>query len=144
MRHGWWTRRLTAMRRSDVFVTARSRRYPVERVRLADRSIHEIPVEREKGVDLRPGLDVVGRARNGESGEAILFSRDQDLAEVAREVGGISRVIGQWLKLVSAFPDRPKAASSRGIDHTVWFRRDREFHHACLDPRARRPRRWTA
>ena len=84
MWHGYWTRRLTAMRRAGIAVTSRPLRYRVETVRLPDGSVHEIPVEREKGVDLRLGLDVVRMARNGELDVAILFSQDQDLAyEVA-------------------------------------------------------------
>ena len=34
----------------------------VERVRLADGTVHEVPVDREKGIDLRLGLDVVRMA----------------------------------------------------------------------------------
>ena len=94
MWHVYWSRRLTAMRRAGVVVTSRTLRYRVERVRLPDGTVHEIPVEREKGVDLRLGLDVVRMARNGELDVAIVFSQDQDLAEVAREVRDISRSAG--------------------------------------------------
>ena len=51
MWHGYWTRRLTAMRRAGIAVTSRPLRYRVETVRLPDGSVHDIPVEREKGVD---------------------------------------------------------------------------------------------
>ena len=53
MWHGYWARRLTAMKRAGIFVTSRRLSYRKERVRLPDGSIHEIPVEREKGIDLR-------------------------------------------------------------------------------------------
>ena len=141
MWHGYWTRRLTAMRRSGVTVTSRPLRYRVEQIRLPNGSIHELPVEREKGIDLRLGLDVVRMARNGELDVAIVFSQDQDLAEVAREVRDISRSAGRWLKVVSAFPAGSRATSARGIDRTDWFRMDREFYNSCLDPRDYRPRR---
>ena len=130
MWHVYWSRRLTAMRRAGVVVTSRTLRYRVERVRLPDGTVHEVPVEREKGIDLRLGLDV-----------AIVFSQDQDLAEVAREVRDISRSAERWLKVVSAFPYGANATSTRGIDRTDWFRMDREFYDACLDPRDYRPRR---
>ena len=104
MSHGYWTRRLTAMRRTGIVVTSRALRYRVERVRLPDGSVHEIPVEREKGIDLRLGLDIVRMARNSELDVAIVFSQDQDLAEVAREVRDIARSADRWLKVVSAFP----------------------------------------
>ena len=141
MWHGYWTRRLTAMRRAGIAVTSRSLRYRVESVRLPDGSIHEVPVAREKGIDLRLGLDVVRMARNGELDVAIMFSQDQDLAEVAVEIRDIARTQGRWLKVISAFPNGPYATSSRGIDRTDWFRMDREFYDACLDPRDYRPRR---
>ena len=141
MWHGYWMRRLTAMRRAGIVVTSRPLRYRVEQVRLPDGSVHDLPVEREKGVDLRLGLDVVRMARNADLDVAIVFSQDQDLAEVAREVRDISRSAGRWLKAVSAFPHGPNATSPRGIDRTDWYRMDREFYDACLDPRDYRPRR---
>ena len=70
---------------------------------------------------------------------AIIFSQDQDLSEVAREVRDISRSAGRWLKVVSAFPVGPNATVRRGIDRTDWFRMDRDFYDACLDPRDYRP-----
>ena len=139
--HSYWTRRLTAMRRAGIAVTSRTLRYRVETVRLPDGSVHEIPVEREKGIDLRLGLDVVRMARNAELDVAIVFSQDQDLSEVAREVRDISRSAGRWLKMVSAFPVGPNATATRGIDRTDWFRMNREFYDSCLDARDYRPRR---
>ena len=140
MWHGYWNHRLTAMRRAGIAVTSRPLRYRVERVLLKDGSSHEIPVQREKGIDLRLGLDVVRMTRHGELDVAVIFSQDQDLAEVAREVRDIARSEGKWLKIVSAFPHGPNATSTRGIDGTDWFRMDREFYDACLDARDYRPR----
>lgn len=129
------------MRRAGIVVSSRNLRYRVERVRLPDGSVHEIQVEREKGIDLRLGLDVVRMARNAELDVVIVFSQDQDLTEVAGEVRDISRSAERWLKVVSAFPHGPNASSGRGIDRTDWFRMDRDFYEACLDPRDYRPRR---
>ena len=89
------------MRRAGITVTSRSLRYRVERVLFEDGSSHEIPVQREKGIDLRLGLDVVRMARHGELDVAVIFSQDQDLAEAAREVRDIARSEGRWLKVVS-------------------------------------------
>ena len=108
---------------------------------MPDGSIHELPVEREKGIDLRLGLDVVRMARNAELDVAIIFSQDQDLGEVAREVRDVARSARRWLKVVSAFPVGPSASVRRGIDRTDWFRMDREFYDGCLDPRDYRPDR---
>ena len=141
MWHGYWTRRLTAMRRAGIHVTSRPLRYRLESIRLPDGSVHELPTQREKGIDLRLGLDVVRMARNAELDVAILFSQDQDLAEVAREVRDIVRSTNRWLKIVSAFPYGPHATVSRGIDRTDWFRMTQDFYDSCLDPRDYRPAR---
>ncbi len=141
MWHGYWTRRLTAMRRAGIVVTIRCLRYRVERVRLPDGLVHEIPVDREKGIDLWLGLDVVRMARNAELDVAIMFSQDQDLSEVAGEVRDISRSVARWLKVASAFPRGPGATSTRGIDRTDWFPMGQHFYDACLDPRDYRPGR---
>ncbi|MCY4242543.1 MAG: NYN domain-containing protein [Rhodobacter sp.] len=122
-------------------MTTRKLRYRIERVRLPDGSQHDVPVQREKGIDLRLGLDVVRLARNDELDVAVVFSQDQDLAEVAHEVRDIVRAQGRWLKIVSAFPHGDQATSMRGINRTDWFRMDREFYDACLDPRDYRPGR---
>ncbi len=138
--HGYWTRRLTEMSRSGILVTSRKLRYRIERVRLPDGTTHDVPAQREKGIDLRIGLDVVRMARSGALDVAVIFSQDQDLAEVAREVREIARTQGRWLKVVSAFPHGEHATSERGINDTDWFRMDRAFYDACLDPRDYRPR----
>ncbi len=141
MWHGYWARRLTAMRRAGISVTSRRLHHRIERITLPDGTGHQVPVMREKGIDLRLGLDVVRMARNGELDVAVIFSQDQDLAEVAREIRDISRPQGRWLKIVSAFPDGPDATARRGIAGTDWFRMDRAFYDACLDARDYRPPR---
>ena len=141
MWHGYWTRRLTALRRAGVDVTARRLSSRIERVRLPDGTTHAMPVQREKGIDLRLGLDVVRLARNRDLDVAEVSSQDQDLTEVAREVRDIARSQCRWLKIVSAFPHGDRATSARGIDRTDWFRMDRAFYDACLDPRDYRPGR---
>ncbi len=143
MWHGYWTQRLTAMRRAGITVTSRPLRHRTEVTRLADGTLQEVPVQREKGIDLRLGLDVVRMARNGEFDVAVIFSQDQDLAEVAQEIRDISRMQGYWLKVVSAFPHGGNATSNRGINGTDWFRIKRTLYNECLDPKDYRPQRKT-
>ena len=138
--HGYWTRRLTAMGRAGIIVISRPLRYRTERVVLKDGSSHDIPVKREKGIDLRLGLDAVRMARHGELDVAVIFSQDQDLAEVAQEIRNIACSEGRWLKIASAFPSGPNATAKRGINDTDWFRMDQQFYDACLDPRDYRPK----
>ena len=140
MWHAYWANRLLAMRRAGVRVISRRLSYRIESVTLPDGSEHQIPVQREKGIDLRLGLDVVRMSRNGELDIAIIFSQDQDLAEVVREVRDIANTQGRWLKIVSAFPDSPSATTNRGINNSDWFPMDQAFYEKCLDPRDYRPK----
>ena len=133
--HGYWQRRLLSMRRAGIHVTSRPIRYRRKEIRLADGTRHEIDATQEKGIDLRLGLDVVRLARQGQFDVAVIFSQDQDLAEVATEIRDISLAEDRWLKIVSAFPFGPTVSAKRGIDRTDWFRMDRTFYDACLDPR---------
>ena len=92
---------------SDRHASRRDRRdlpaaaLPIERVRLRDGTTHDVPVQREKGIDLRFGLDVVRIAAT--LNVAVIFSQDQDLVEVAHEVRDISRTRDCWLKVVCRF-----------------------------------------
>lgn len=73
---------------------------------------------------------------------AVIFSQDQDLAEVAREIRDIARSTGRWLKIASAYPDSPTARPRKGIDSTDWLPIDQTLYDACLDPRDYRPANW--
>jgi hypothetical protein len=139
--YGYWQRRFLAMRRAGISVTAHPLRYQVENVFLPDGTTQETVISRrEKGIDIGIGLDVVRMARLGQLDVAVIFSQDQDLAEVAEEIRDIASSEDRWLKIVSAFPVSPTASARRGIDRTDWFRMDRAFYDACLDMWDYRPR----
>ena len=140
--HAYWTRRLAAMKRRGVDVTSRRLRYHPETIILDDGTTRTVHVPREKGVDLRLGLDVVRMARTNQLDVALVFSQDQDLAEVASEIRDISRSSGRWIKIACAFPDSPTATSHRGINGTDWIKIPRSQYDACLDPRDYRPADW--
>jgi len=133
--HDCWARRRTALHRSGITVISRPLRYRTRIIRDQGGTPHRVSVAQEKGIDLRLGLDVVRMARDGEFDVVLIFSQDQDLAEVAREIRKIAHDRGCWLKIASAFPDGPNASSKRGIGRTDWFRMDRQFYDACLDPK---------
>ncbi len=99
----------------------------------------EKEISQEKGIDVRLALDVVRYAREKAYDVAILFSQDQDLAEVAEEVRRISREQDRWIKVACAFPAGPRASAKRGIDKTDWIPMDQDFYDKCLDPRDYRP-----
>ena len=141
MWHGYWANRLLLMRRAGIIVESRPIRYREHAVELPDGTVKTRFVPQEKGIDLRLGLDVVRLARVGQLDVAIIFSQDQDLAEVVKEVKDIARETNRWIKVVSAFPAGPAATSKRGINGAEWYPMDQAFYDACLDPRDYRPRR---
>lgn len=136
----FWVAKLLQMSRDGVRVFSRALRYRNERVRLADGSEHTVLVGREKGIDVRLALDVIGVAYRGEADVLLLFSQDQDLSEVADEVREIARTKDRWIKIACAFPFSPTTTDRRGINGTDWIRLDRALYDACLDPRDYRPR----
>ena len=107
MWHGYWQRRLLAMRRAGIHVFSRPIRYRTDSIRLPDGSTVTNVVGEEKGIDLRIGLDVVRLAYRAELDVAVIFSQDQDLAEVADEIRTISRTAARWLKVVVGVSGRP-------------------------------------
>ena len=133
--YDYWQLRSLGMRRAGVTVIARPLRYRTESRNLPGGAKQEIVTAREKGIDLRIGLDVVRMARSGELDVVVLFSQDQDLAEVADEIRYIAHAENRWLKIASAFPTSPTASATRGINQTDWFRMDQAFYDACLDHR---------
>ena len=141
MWHGYWANRLLSMRRAGIVVESRPLRYREHDVELPDGTVETRYVPQEKGIDLRLGLDVVRLARVGQLDVAVIFSQDQDLAEVVKEVKDIASETDRWVKVVSAFPSGPEATSKRGINGADWYRMDQTFYDACLDPRDYRPRR---
>ena len=79
-------------------------------------------------------------AHHQEYDVAVLFSQDQDLSEVAKEIRVIAREQNRWLKIACAFPSSPTIKNKRGIDSTDWITIDRALHDQCLDHRDYRPK----
>ncbi len=139
--HHFWTAKMAQMGRQGVHVYSRSLRYRNKRFTLPDGSVHTMLVGEEKGIDIRLALDVI-RLAHGQAYDVVLvFSRDQDLSEVADEIRTISREQERWVKIASAFPVSPTTKNQRGIDKTDWIPFDRALYDSCLDPRDYRPKK---
>lgn len=138
--HGYWVNRLLAMRRAGILVESRPVRYRQHDIELSDGSTATEYIPQEKGIDLRLGLDVVRLARANRLDVAVIFSQDQDLAEVVKEIKDIARDAGRWIRAVSAFPAGPAATARRGIEGAEWYRMEQPFYDACLDERDYRPK----
>ena len=133
--HGFWKRRLFAMQRRGIQATGRPLRYYRAEQLSRDGSRRAVDVPQEKGIDIRIALDVIRLALTGKLDVAVLFSQDQDFAEVAGEIREIAQREDRWIKIVSAFPRSTTATSHRGIDRTDWKPFDQSLYDSCLDPK---------
>jgi hypothetical protein len=88
---GYWSNRVLALKRAGVVVTTRPIRYRKQTIELPDGTEKIVTTPQEKGVDIRLALDVVSLARKRQFDVAIIFSQDQDLAELVQELVDISR-----------------------------------------------------
>ena len=137
--HGFWSKKLLALRRAGVLVTDRKLKYQTITAYDENGDEAEFEVPHEKGIDVRLALDVIRLALTNQFDVACIFSQDQDLAEIVEDVREIARVHDRWIKIASAFPSSATASARRGIDGTEWVQIDRATYDACLDPRDYRP-----
>ena len=131
----FWISKLLFMSRQGVVVFSRRLRYRYRRVELPDGKEHTFLSAEEKGIDVRIAIDVIRMAHRQEYDVAVIFSQDQDLSEVARELRVIAHEQDRWLKVASAFPGGITALNRRGIEATDWLPIDKATYDACLDPR---------
>ena len=163
----FWSAKLLAMSRSGVVTYSRPVRFRTKSttlydnitIRLPDGTNHpegtrlhlanttELPdgtelrvrVGDEKGIDIRIALDIIRMAHADEFDVALVFSQDQDLSEVAREIRTIAKEHARWLRIASAFPQTPTTRNRRGINSTDWIPFDKGMYDSCLDPVDYRP-----
>ena len=120
--HNFWTKKLASHKAQDT------------RVDIFTTPLHyNSGVPSEKGVDIRIALDLVRAARLDQCDVAILFSRDSDFAEVAKEIRAIAYEKQRWIKIASVLPDHPDF--KRGIDGTDWIRLSKNDYDKCVDQR---------
>jgi uncharacterized LabA/DUF88 family protein len=137
--HDFWSAKLLSMSRQGVFTFARTLRYRNKTITLPDERKVTRLVGDEKGIDVRIALDVLGMAFRREYDVAVLFSQDQDLAELATELRVIAKEQNRWIKIASAFPFSPVSRNKRGIDRTDWIKIDRRLYEQCIDDYDYRP-----
>ena len=92
----------------------------------------------EKGIDVRIALDVVRAVLAGSCDVVLLFSQDQDFAELADEVRAIARERQRWIRIASAYPVGPGTRNARGVERTDWIPIDRATYEACMETREAR------
>ena len=129
----FWAAKGAAMGRRGVVVYTRPLRYRTLALTLADGTRHVSVVGEEKGIDVRIALDVIRLAHRRAYDVGILFSQDQDLSEVAREIRVIAREQRRWIKLACAFPVSPSSSNRRGVNGTDWIKIERDTYDRCRD-----------
>jgi hypothetical protein len=81
---------------------------------------------------VRIALDIVRAVSDRACDVVLLFSQDQDFAEVAIDVRAIAQAQRRWLKIATAFPVGEGTRNRRGVDRTDWIPIDRATYEACL------------
>jgi uncharacterized LabA/DUF88 family protein len=129
--NAFWSAKIRAMTAVGVNVTTRPLRYSLGPAILPDGTVvQNALIPREKGIDLRLGLDVLRLARHGEFEVALIFSQDGDLAEVVQEIGALRQEMGKWLVVDCAFP----AGAGSGIAGAQRLDFDKALYDGCIDP----------
>lgn len=139
--HRFWLNKLRSLDGAGVITWWKGWKMRKRPVHTPDGHVQMLPVALEKGVDLKIGVDILQRAHSKAFDVALVFSQDQDFAEVADEIRAVAREQDRWIKIASAYPYSSASRTFRGIDRTDWLQIDRETYDACLDPRDYRPRR---
>ena len=136
--NGFWRRKLDEMKKDGVSVFSRPLVY--------SRIVHDPEgssqpefIGREKGIDVRLALDVIREVSEDTCNIAVIFSQDQDLSEVAKDVRSIARREKRWIKIASAFPFSTECGNARGINYTDWIKIDKKTYDKCIDPKDYRP-----
>jgi uncharacterized LabA/DUF88 family protein len=138
--HTYWTNKLAVMGGHGVKAVCRPLRYRKRTVDLPGGRTFTFSTAEEKGIDVRIALDLIRMAHRSEYDVGLIFSQDQDLAEVAEEIRVIGNEQRRWIKLASAFPAGTTYGNKRGINKTDWIPIHKALYDACLDNRDYRPK----
>lgn len=129
--YSFWTNKLQVAAR-DPRVTATTRY-----LKYSNDDGHEIA--REKGIDIKIALDLIRLARMNVYDVAVLFSQDNDFAEVAEELRDVAKENNRWIKIASAYPCNTPG-KQRGIEKTDWIPFDKADYDKCIDHKDYRPK----
>ena len=140
--HGFWVSKLRTMsRQENVTVFSRTLRYRQRRITPPGGTPFEYTYGDEKGVDVRIAIDVIRMAHKQDYDIAMIFSQDQDLSEVAKEIRSIAKEQKRWMKAVSVFPVGASTKNRAGIAKTDWIEINKQTYDQCLDGRDHRPKK---
>jgi uncharacterized LabA/DUF88 family protein len=138
--HAYWTARLLSLKRQKVETITRPIRYRDQIFLMPDGTKFIKTTPQEKGIDVRLAIDLVSMAHRNLYDIAVIYSQDQDLAEVVDAVRQVAQEQQRKIQIASAFPVGPYASAHRGIKDTSWIKIEQDFYNHCLDPRDYRPK----
>ena len=115
--HAAVTRRLVAMGHNGVWTFTHPLKYSESDVIDASvppcphgyRKVGTVRKGREKGIDLRIGLDMLRLARQGAYDVAVLVSQDTDLNQAVDDLRVLRDELGIWLVVENAFAYSPSS-----------------------------------
>ncbi|HOH29265.1 MAG TPA: NYN domain-containing protein [Candidatus Hydrogenedentes bacterium] len=119
--HKFWSAKLLAMSRQGIHTYSRSLRYRNKVVTLPDGRDTSIRTGEEKGIDVRIAIDIIRMAHRREYDVALVFSQDQDLSEVARELRVIAKEQARWIKMSSAYPENLNQDNNAALTQRTGF-----------------------
>ena len=128
--YNFWTARMRVMRGEGIKVVSRPLSY-----RTVYENGQELLVPKEKGIDVRLALDATKSMMSGVCDVVVIFSQDQDLAEIAKEARHIQTDTGRCIVVASVYPYGENSPNPRGIDTTKWIKIPRQTYDKCLDER---------
>ena len=128
--HNFWTARLRAMHGDGIRVVSRPLSYHA-----IDENGQKMLISKEKGIDVRLALDATKSMMSGACDVVVIFSQDQDLAEIAREARHIQQNVGHGIAIASVYPYSKNSPNPKGIGGTKWIKIPRQTYDKCLDER---------
>ena len=129
----FWTNKIANLGRQKVIVFKRYLARREKEIATASGNV-PVPFLVEKGIDVRLAIDIIRMALKGLYDYALIFSQDQDLSEVAKEIREISKEKSIGVGIASAYPQNPNPAYSRGIDKTDWLPFTKVEYDSSIDP----------
>lgn len=130
----FWNNKIHAMEEDGIITFTRPLRYVTE-TDPSEKTGFKVLSTREKGIDMRIGLDIMEATRRPDCTDIIIVSRDQDFREVVDKINDINFGERRDIKVWSAYPDGGNGpAHLRGIDGTQEIVMDREDYAKCIDP----------
>ena len=128
--HDFWAARMRVMHGDGIKVVSRPLRY-----RTVCENGRQLVIPEEKGIDVRLAIDATKSMMSGACDVVIIFSQDQDLAEIAKEAHHIQAVAGRHIIVASVYPYGENSTNPYGINRAKWIKIDRETYDKCLDER---------